>query len=357
MESLERTYLVNAKATRMYACTLDSIELQQNTANKDQGPGERSEQLEPGSIHHCHSNSKATESRAKEHVHARCKLGAASAICLLLMIAEVVGGHIAGSLAVITDAAHLLVDLSSFLLSLFSLWMSSRPPSKRLTFGWHRAEILGALLSILCIWVMTGVLMYLVSERLLHPDYQIQATLMIIVSGCAVLASAVVLLHQGCLGYNHKEVQANASVRAAFVHTLGDVFQSVSVLINALIIHFKPDYKIADPICTFVFSILDFTILLMEGAPKGLHYNSVRELILAVNGMASVLSLHIWSLTMHQVILSVHVATVAGWDSHIVRRGVARALSNSLTVHSLTIQMESPADQDPNCLFCEDPQD
>uniref|UniRef100_F1S270 Proton-coupled zinc antiporter SLC30A8 n=1 Tax=Sus scrofa TaxID=9823 RepID=F1S270_PIG len=368
MEFLERTYLVNDKATKMYAFTLDSVELQQKPLNKDLCPGEKPEELESGAINHCHSHSKATENRAKEQVYAKWKLCAASGICFVFMIAEVVGGHIAGSLAVITDAAHLFIDLTSFLLSLFSLWLSSKPPSKRLTFGWHRAEILG-LLSILCIWVVTGVLVYLACERLLYPDYQIQATVMIIVSSCAVAANVIlsVILHQRCPGHNHKEVQANASVRAAFVHALGDLFQSISVLTSALIIYFKPDYKMADPICTFVFSVLvlastitllkDFSILLMEGVPKNLSYDGVKELILAVDGVVSVHSLHIWSLTMNQVILSAHVAAAASWDSQVVRREIAKALSSSFPVHSLTIQMEPPADQDSDCLFCEDPRD
>nr|KAF6405669.1 solute carrier family 30 member 8 [Rousettus aegyptiacus] len=215
---------------------------------------------------------------------------------------------------------------------------------------------------------MTGVLVYLACERLLYPDYQIKATLMIIVSGCAVAANIIlsVILHQRRPSHSHKAVQGNASVRAAFVHALGDLFQSISVLISALIIYFKPDYKIADPICTFVFSILvlvstvtilrDLSILLMEGVPKNLNYNGVKELILAVDGVVSVHSLHIWSLTMNQVVLSVHVAA-ASWDSQAVRGEIAKALSNSFPVHLLTIQMESPADQDPNCLFCEDPRD
>ncbi|XP_019568721.2 proton-coupled zinc antiporter SLC30A8 [Rhinolophus sinicus] len=369
MEFLERTYLVNDKATKMYAFTLDSVELQQKTLNKNQCPGEKPEELESGAIYHCHGNSKAAENRANEQQYARWKLCAASGICFVFMIAEVVGGHIAGSLAVVTDAAHLLTDLTSFLLSLFSLWLSSKPPSKRLTFGWHRAEILGGLLSILCVWVVTGVLVYLACGRLLYPDYQIQTTIMIIVSGCAVAANIMlsVILHQRRPGHNHKGVQVNASVRAAFVHALGDLFQSISVLTSALIIYFKPDYKMADPICTFVFSILvmastitvlkDFSILLMEGVPKNLNYNSMKELMLAVEGVVSVHSLHVWSLTMNQTIVSVHVAAAASRDSQVVRREIAEALSNSFPVHSLTIQMESPAEQDPDCLFCEDPQD
>lgn len=369
MEFLERAYLVNDKATKMYAFTLDSVEFQQKPLTNNQCPGEKPEELEPGAIYHCHSNCKAIENRAKEQSYAKWKLSAASAICFMFMIAEVVGGYIAGSLAIVTDAAHLLIDLTSFLLSLFSLWLSTKPPSKRLTYGWHRAEVLGALLSILCVWVVTGVLVYLACERLIYPDYQIQATVMIVVSGCAVAANILLsmILHQRRFGHNHKELQTNASVRAAFVHALGDLFQSISVLTSALIIYFKPDYKIADPICTFVFSILvlastitilkDFSILFMEGVPKNLDYSSVKELILAVDGVVSVHSLHIWSLTMNQVILSVHVATAASRDSQVIRREIATILSSSFTVHTLTIQMESSADQDPNCLLCKDPRD
>nr|XP_030732138.1 zinc transporter 8 [Globicephala melas] len=271
-------------------------------------------------MYHCHSNSKATENRAKEQVYAKWKLCAASGTCLVFMIAEVI-------------------------------------------------EILGALLSILCVWVVTGVLVYLACERLLYSNYQIQATVMIIASSCAVAANIIlsVILHQRHPGHNHKEVQANASVRAAFVHALGDLFQSISVLTSALIIYFKPDYKMAGPIRTFVFSILalastitslkDFSILLMEGVPKNLSYHGVKELILAVDGVVSVHSLHVWSLTMNQVILSAHVTAAAGRDSQVVRREIAKALSNSFPVHSLTIQMEPLADQDPDCRFCEDPLD
>ncbi|KAB0403427.1 hypothetical protein E2I00_017078 [Balaenoptera physalus] len=323
------------------------MELQQKPLNKDQRPGEKPEEPESGAMYHCHSNSKATENRAKEQVYAKWKLCAASGTCLVFMIAEVI-------------------------------------------------EILGALLSILCVWAVTGVLVYLACERLLYSNYQIQATVMIIVSSCAVAVNIIlsVILHQRHPGHNHKEVQANASVRAASVHALGDLFQSISVLISALIIYFKPDYKMADPICTFVFSILvlastitilkDFSILLMEGVPKNLSYSGVKELILAVDGVVSVHSLHVWSLTMNQVILSAHVtagqrqklqmrrhpcvynqcqshcgslSTAASRDSQVVRREIAKALSSSFPVHSLTIQMEPLADQDPDCLFCEDPRD
>ncbi|NXA07086.1 ZNT8 protein, partial [Sapayoa aenigma] len=151
-------------------------------------------------------------------------------------------------------------------------------------------EILGALLSMIIVWMVTGVLTYLASMRLLHPDYDIDTTVMLITSACGVLANILLslILHQTGHGHTHgaqareyesapaeKPALSNASLRTAFVHAIGDLLQSISVLISALIIFFKPEYKIADPICTFVFSIFvlattiailrDILIVLMEG--------------------------------------------------------------------------------------------
>lgn len=132
--------------------------------------------------------------------------------CLVVVFA---GGYFAGSLAVMTDAAHLLVDFTSFIISLCSLWLSSRPATHTLNYGWHRAgksvsiilflllimalfntwifcvfsEILGALLSVFTIWLVTGVLVYLAVERLISDDFEIEGTVMLITSGCAVIAN------------------------------------------------------------------------------------------------------------------------------------------------------------------------
>uniref|UniRef100_A0A8C4ULL5 Proton-coupled zinc antiporter SLC30A8 n=1 Tax=Falco tinnunculus TaxID=100819 RepID=A0A8C4ULL5_FALTI len=305
---------------------------------------------------------------------ARRKLCVASVICIFFMIGCVfhTGGQIAGSLAVITDAAHILVDLTSFLISLFSLWLASKPPTKQLTFGWHRAEILGALMSVLIVWMVTGVLAYLASMRLLHPDYDIDATVMLVTSACAVLANILLslILHQRSHGHScgdQAREHVNASLRAAFVHAIGDLFQSISVLISALIIFFKPEYKIADPICTFVFSIFvlattitisrDVLFVLMEGTSKGFAYDAVKARILAIEKVESVHNLHLWSLTMNQTILSAHVATADTSDNQKILRDITQALSENYSFHSITIQIESGDDQKRDCFFCQEPRD
>ncbi len=91
-----------------------------------------------------------------------------------------VGGLLAGSLAIIMDAAHLLIDFASFLISLFSLYLASRPTSRRMSFGWHRAEVLGAFITVLLIWIVTGVLVYIAIERIINKEYNIEATIMLI---------------------------------------------------------------------------------------------------------------------------------------------------------------------------------
>ncbi|KAI6075207.1 Zinc transporter 8 [Aix galericulata] len=355
---------------------------------------------EANPAYHCHGYSQAYENRKRQQHQARRKLCAASVICIFFMVAEItgdpetwleelgkivfglLGGQIAGSLAVITDAAHILVDLTSFLISLISLWLASKPPTKQLTFGWHRAEILGALMSMVIIWMVTGVLTYLASMRLLHPDYDIDATVMLITSACAMLANILLslILHQTGHGHSHraqtretlsapleKPALRNASLRAAFVHAIGDLFQSISVLISALIIFFKPEYKIADPICTFVFSIFvlattitilrDILIVLMEGTAKGLTYDEIKARILAVEKVETVHNLHLWSLTMNQTILSAHVATADTDDSQKILKDITQALFEHYSFHSITIQIESGEDQKQECVFCQEPRD
>ncbi|CAL8396595.1 zinc transporter 8 [Gadus morhua] len=357
-----------------------------------------------GVVKHCHDNSRAKEDRERERKTARERLYVVSVICLIFMIGEIVGGYFAGSLAVMTDAAHLLVDLTSFIISLCSLWLSSRPATHTLNYGWHRAEILGALLSVFTIWLVTGVLVYLAVERIVSDDYVIDGTIMLITSGCAVIANIIMALtlHQSGHGHSHgglsshghshapdedghanhahgnhgdKDVegveqgkraqQANASVRAAFVHVVGDLLQSVSVMVSAIIIYFKPEYKIADPICTFLFSIFvlgttvtilrDILTVLMEGTPSGVKYVEVRERLLAVKGVTAVHNLHIWALTMNQAVLSAHVAIDDTVDAQSVLREMTQACYLSFNFHSITIQMEREADLKPDCTLCEDP--
>nr|XP_038023153.1 zinc transporter 2 isoform X2 [Anas platyrhynchos] len=231
----EKRHLLTEGAAGSY---LGTVQEDGHSSLRGQAPA-----LELGTRRHRHCHALGAADHPGQQQRARRKLYVAAGICLVFMLGEAVGGYLAHSLAILTDAAHLLTDFASVMISLFALWVSSRPATKTMNFGWHRAEILGALLSVLSIWVVTGVLVYLAAQRLLSADYEIEGGVMLITSACAVAVNIVmgVALHQTGHGHGHGEPgeQPNASVRAAFVHVVGDLLQSVGVLVASYIIFFK----------------------------------------------------------------------------------------------------------------------
>ncbi|NXX10269.1 ZNT3 protein, partial [Podargus strigoides] len=273
------------------------------------------------------------------------------------------------------------------------LWVSTRPPTKTMNFGWHRsgepggtarweplagagtdgscpAETLGALASVLSIWVVTGALVYLAAARIISNDYEIEARAMLATSASAVGVNLVMayILHQSPAGHGHgaggyeqlesaggclpsrAPLPGSTSVRAAFVHVVGDLLQSVGVLVAATIIYFKPQCKIADPISTLFFSVFvlgsTFTILrdvfrvLMEGAPRGIEFEAVKEALLGVSGVRGAHDLHLWALTPSHPAVAVHVAVDTSADPETVLLETTTQLRSKLGFASCTVQVE-----------------
>ncbi|XP_034017968.1 zinc transporter 2 [Thalassophryne amazonica] len=394
--NLEKSHLVHEKSAKMYSLKLQSSfpdpkEQYSSFPFKNGGVSGAIELKRPVGVH-CH-HSKA--SRCEENVDkllAKKKLCIAAAICLIFMIGEVIGGYLAHSLAIMTDAAHLLTDFGSMMVSLFSLWISSRPPTKTMNFGWHRSEILGAFISVMSIWIVTGVLVYLAIERIICNDYEINGHVMLVTSGCAVIVNIIMayILHHSTTFHGHGSgyqqidedgqspviqghahtllgAYGNTSIRAAFIHVVGDLLQSVGVMVAAIIIYFRPDYKVADPICTFLFSafvlcttitiIRDVFRILMEGSPKGIEFNSVKEVLLSVKAVKSMHSLHLWALTLGQALISVHLTIEEETDPQSVLQEATELLYNKFGFYSVTIQVEHFSEDMRHCSHCQDPSD
>ncbi|KAI0243030.1 Zinc transporter 2 [Lamellibrachia satsuma] len=385
---------------------------------------------------HCH----------KERDHsidkrARRKLIFASILCLLFMLGEVVGGIMANSLAIATDAAHMMTDFAGFMISLLSIYLSSRRPTKRMSFGWHRAEVMGALISVLLIWVVTGVLVYLAVLRVIQAQYEINATVMLITAAVGVVVNIILGLNLsdydvtgqsdpiptvGKISKNLRKVsqgqrkvsqgqrkvsltsslsrrvrptsgssevvtqpdlltsdgathrpdqplvvieetqdkRTNINVRAAFIHVLGDLCQSLGVVTASIIIYYKPEWKLADPICTFLFSVLvlvttitilkDIVLVLMEGTPKGISYNEVKECLQNIEGAKEVHNLRIWALTMDKTAVSVHVALDKSARLQVSLAEAGRVLREKFNVYECTIQMERYVDEMLQCSQCQE---
>uniref|UniRef100_A0A3P8YSY1 Probable proton-coupled zinc antiporter SLC30A3 n=2 Tax=Esox lucius TaxID=8010 RepID=A0A3P8YSY1_ESOLU len=340
---------------------------------------------------HCHESDRVSWTESREKQHAKRKLIIALVVSLVFMVGEVIGGYAAHSLAIMTDAAHLFTDFGSIMASLFSLWLSCKPPTKSMNFGWHRSEILGACLSVLSIWAVTGVLVFMAIQRILNDNYEIHSRLMIITSLCAVGVNVLMafILHQSSHVHSHSPSyrqahgqrvklshghshglpggHGNTSVKAAFIHVVGDLMQSLGVLLAATVIHFWPQYKIADPICTFMFSVFvlgttvtilsDVFRILMEGVPKGIDFNAVRDMLLSLRGVKATHNLHIWALTMSQSQLSVHVAIDKDANPQLVLMESTKMLQSEFGFASLTIQVEQYSEEMVYCTRCQDPTD
>ncbi|XP_065858443.1 metal tolerance protein 1-like [Euphorbia lathyris] len=166
----------------------------------------RSEEKSPGGSKICgeapcgFSDSKSSSKDAKERSDSMRKLLIAVVLCVIFMSVEVVGGIKANSLAILTDAAHLLSDVAAFAISLFSLWASGWEANPRQSYGFFRIEILGALISIQMIWLLAGILVYEAIARLVNETGEVQGFLMFVVSAFGLVVNIAMAL---LLGHEH----------------------------------------------------------------------------------------------------------------------------------------------------------
>ncbi|XP_016373960.1 putative proton-coupled zinc antiporter SLC30A4 [Sinocyclocheilus rhinocerous] len=309
------------------------------------------------------------------------KLGVAAMLYFLFMVGELIGGYVANSLAIMTDALHMLTDLIGIVVSLLALWLSAKPPSYRFTFGLHRLEVLSAGISVLLIYILTGVLLNEAVQRTVHQDFNIDGDVMLITAAVGVAVNLLMgfLLNQSGHLHSHGHTHSHGSpgrgqgqrghgslaVRAAFIHALGDLVQSVGVLIAAYIVRFKPEYKLADPICTYLFSILvlfstiqiirDTGIILLEGVPRHVDVSGIRADLLKLQHVECVEELKLWALTADKTAAIVHLQLAPGivgnWEE--VQSNARRLLTRSHGVTHCTVQLQTHRQGAPqSCTHC-----
>lgn len=330
----------------------------------------------------CESCARRKERRKQSRVMK--KLAMAAVLYFLFMIGELVGGYVANSLAIMTDALHMLTDLVGIVVSLLALWLSAKPPTNRFTFGLQRLEVMSAGISVLLIYILTGVLLNEAVQRTLRPDFTIDGDVMLITAAVGVAVNLIMgfLLNQsGHLhshshshGHSHSQRSGHGhqgdgslAVRAAFIHALGDLVQSIGVLIAAYIVRFKPEYKLADPVCTYIFSVLvlvttfriirDTGLILLEGVPRHLDVSVIKADLLKLEDVESVVELKLWALTADKTAAVAHLQLMPGsmgkWEE--VQAKARHVLLMSHSVSHCTVQLQSRRQGAPhtctNCLL------
>jgi cobalt-zinc-cadmium efflux system protein len=284
-------------------------------------------------IGHSHAPDRSTPKRALK-------------LALLLtgsfMVAEVVGGLLSGSLALLADAGHMLSDAASLAIALFAMWLAAKPATPRRSFGYQRAEILAALFNGLTLIAAAVWILYEAYHRLQDPPEVLGGPMLIVaVVGLLVnIAAAAVLFRSSGDSLN---------VSAAFRHVLADLAGSVGVIIAAVVV-LTTGWEQADPIIGALIGVLvlgsavpvirQSLQVLLEQAPAALDVPSLREAILEVDGVENLHDLHVWTITSGFPALAVHILVAPERDCHERRREVERVLRERFEIEHTTIQVD-----------------
>lgn len=265
------------------------------------------------------------------------------------MLAEVVGGLLTNSLALLADAGHMLSDSFSLFLALGAVALAARPVTAKRTFGYKRAEILAALINGVLLVVVSAWIIIEAIGRIGDPPDVLGGWMLVVASiGLAInLIAAWVLYRSGGESLN---------VKAALRHVLADVAGSVGVILAALII-LTTGWELADPIVSIVISVLiaasawsilrDSVDVLLEAAPPGMDSEKIGYSMASLKGVDQVHDLHIWQITSGMPMLSAHVLVGPDSDCHGIRRQLEELLENDYEIDHTTLQVEHSGDQRP----------
>lgn len=241
------------------------------------------------------------------HIERRVQL--AIGFTAVVMVAELIGGWWAQSLALLSDAAHVFMDVFAMCLTLVTLRLSTRPATPTKTYGYHRAEIFAALINGLTLLALSIWIGYEAVQRLLTP-HVVQSLTVLIVAGAGLCVNAVVLLTL------RMGAHSDLNLRSAYWHVLSDTFASIGVVVGAMVIALT-GWDVVDSLVSLLIIglimmgavriLTDSTHILLEGVPKGLSLDRVADTLREVAGVTDVHHLHIWSLCSNVYALSSHV--------------------------------------------------
>ena len=294
---------------------------------------------------HKHSHG-PRDSSGRQRVEERSGLRVALILTAAIMVAEMIGGYLSNSLALIADAGHMLTDALALGLAYLALGFATRPPTTEKTYGWYRLEVLAALVNGVTLVVISLFIFWEAYDRIMAPQ-EVATTTMLLVAIVGLVANAVGLMflsgHHGSL-----------NMRGAYLHVLGDLLSSVGVVAGGVFMWLTGNYLV-DPILSVLIGVViivgayrllrESVDVLLEAIPSGMELEEVGLAIAEVDGAVGVHDLHIWSLTSGLHALSCHVevsfGTLSRCDDLLDR--INAMLRERFAITHTTIQIESEA--------------
>jgi len=264
-------------------------------------------------------------------------------LTIIYMLAEAIGGWLSNSLALLSDAGHMLTDVAAIALAMLALWFASRPATHQKTYGYYRMEILAALANGVALVVISLLILFEALQRIRAPEGVRGLEVTVIgAGGLVVNAISASLLHRGS--------EENMNMRAAFLHVVSDAIGSLGAVIAGLLIWLR-GVLIADPLISIVIAALivysswqlirDAVNVLLEGTPAHIDIPAVISAMQRVTGIREVHDLHIWTISSGKDALSAHVTITEGASHKSVLEALHECLRAEFNIGHLTIQVES----------------
>lgn len=258
------------------------------------------------------------------------------------LVAEVIGGILTGSLALLSDAAHMMTDTAGLAIALAAVRIGARPADNRRTFGYKRFEILAAAFNALLLFGVAAYILYEGIKRFVEPS-EIQSLPMLVI---AALGLVVNLIAMRILDAGRT---SSLNVKGAYLEVWSDMLGSVGVIAAALIIWFT-GWTWVDPLVAIAigFWVLprtwvlfkETTNILLEGVPEGIDLDKLSARLASVPGVASIHDLHVWALTSGMPSLSVHLVLKDGFDPETTREAATEAMHEGFDIDHTTFQIE-----------------
>lgn len=284
----------------------------------------------------------STGTAAAKHAN---RLGWALTLTSTFMIAEVVGGLVTGSLALLADAAHMLTDAGGLALALLAIRFAAREATPPLTYGYLRTEVLSALTNAVVLLLLTIYILYEAYQRFLSPPEVLSGPMLIV----AAIGLVVNLISMRLLAGGSAE---SLNVKGAYLEVLGDMLGSVGVIVAALIIMWT-GWRLVDPIVgagiglfivprTWIL-LKQVTHILMEGTPPNIDMAILERKFMEIVGVTAVHDLHVWTITSGFDAMSCHLVVADLSNGREVLREARRIMKDNFGVEHVTIQIEDEA--------------
>jgi len=296
------------------------------------------------SHHHSHSPSHG-DGHSPGHAHAadEKRIALAAALTGAFMVAEAAGGVLAGSLALLADAGHMLIDFAGLALGWAAFRLMRRPADDRRTYGYDRFQILVAFGNGLVLFFIAAWILWEAGQRLMHPEPVMGGLMLwVAVGGLLVNIAAFFILHGG--------ERDNVNMRGALLHVMGDLLGSIGAIAAAIVI-LLTGWTPIDPILSVLVSVIiltgawrlvrDSARILIEGAPESLDTQEIGPAIVGtVPGVREVHHVHVWSLTEKRRIATLHACLGEGVDGPATVRAVKALLKERFDLGHTTIEVE-----------------